>query len=236
MSYLTYQEILDKVLEPLDLQDETFIGPTEMMGYCNDAIKKVESQIHTVYEDYFLNDAPLTLTQGQSAVDMPSDIYANKIRSITFSRGVNATEIYEIVRIKDVKKFIRIEEAMANDLTADYRYWIKNASPAQNGRKIMLVPPARETSSSVAKVFYLRRANKVLTTTDLVDIPEFYSVVVAYMRYMAYLKEGHPNTTEMKDLYLAEEKNMVETLTEMVPDGENELPLPVDPYDGGVEP
>jgi TRAP-type uncharacterized transport system substrate-binding protein len=236
MSYLTYAEILKKVLEPLDLEDEVFIGSAEMIGYCNDAIKRCESKIHTIYEDYFLTDDYLTLTQGQQDVDLPADLYANKIRSIIWTEGVGSRQIYEILRIKDIHKFIRIEQDNANNLNSDYRYWIKNSSPSQTGRKIMLVPAARETTSAKVKIYYLRRANKVTQDTDLVDIPEFYSVIVAYMRYMSYRKEGHPNAEEAKLELLDEEKNMVETLTEMVPDGENEIPIPADPYNGAIDP
>lgn len=239
MSYLQYSEILQKVLEPLDLQDEVFIGSPEMMGYCNDAIKRCESKIHTIYEDYFATNAFLTLTQGQNEVALPVDLYANKIRSIIFTEGFNGSRVYEIVRFKDSKKFLRIEEALAYDTSNSndhYRYWIKNEAPTQAGRKIQLIPAASETTSTKVKCYYLRRANKVTAETDYVDIPEFYSVIVAYMRYMAYRKEGHPNTEEAKAELLDEEKNMVETLTEMVPDGENEIPLGEDVYNGGVEP
>lgn len=236
MSYLTYAEILKKVVEPLDLQDEVFIGSDEMRGYCNDAIKKCESKIHTIYEDYFLTRGFLTITQGSQEVNFPADMYANKLRSIVWAEGPGSRDVYEVKRIKDVKKFIRIEEALANDTTSDYRYWIMNSSPAQDGRKIMLVPPARETTSTKLAVYYIRRANQVVDEDSLVDIPEYYSVIVAYMRYMAYLKEGHPNTGEMKEVYVSEEKDMIETLTEMVPDGENEISIGADPYDGGLEP
>jgi hypothetical protein len=236
MSYLTYAEILKKVQEPLDLEDEVFIGSQEMIGYCNDAIKRCESKIHTIYEDYFLTDAYLTFTQGDQQVDLPADLYANKIRTIVWTQGPGSREIYEILRIKDIHKFLRIESDNANNQNADYRYWIKNASPSLTGRKIMLVPAARETTSTKAKIYYLRRANKVTQDTDYVDIPEFYSVIVAYMRYMAYRKEGHPNTEEAKAELIDEEKNMVETLTEMVPDGENEIPMPADPYNGAIDP
>lgn len=233
MSYLTYAEVLAKVSKPLDLEDEIFIGEEEMMGYCNDAIKRCEGKIHSIYEDYFLTSGNLALVSGVGEINLPTDIYANKIRAIIYTNG---SEVYDIVRIKDSKKFIRIEEATAHDTTSSYRYWIKNASPAATGRKIVLVPVSRETSSENVVIYYLRRANQVTATTDLVDIPEFYSVIVAYMRYMAYRKEGHPNTQEAREELLDEEKNMVETLTEMVPDGENEIPIPEDPYDGGICP
>jgi hypothetical protein len=236
MSYLTYADILQKVKEPLDLQDEIFIGSPEMMGYCNDAIKRCESKIHTIYEDYFVTKAPLSIVQGSQEVDLPADIYANKIRSIIFREAINSSDIYEVERVKDSKKFIRMEYGLYNNTSEWYRYWIQNASPTQTGRKIMLIPAARETTANKVVCYYLRKANQVTLDTDFVDIPEFYSVIVAYMRYMAYRKEGHPNAEEAKAELLDEEKNMIETLTEMVPDGENEIPLPMDPYDCGVEP
>lgn len=229
--YLTYEEIADKVKEQLDLEDEVFIDADEMMGHCNDAIKRCESKIHKIYEDYFLTSGLLSLTSGASEVDMPSDIYANKIRSILWND--QSSTLYEIKRVKDPKKFILIENAKVNPgSNPRYRYWIKNSAATQTGRKIMLVPAAQETTATKAIIYYLRCANRVTADDDIVDIPEFYSVIVAYMKYKCYLKEGHPNTELALQEYAAEEENMVETLTDMVPDGDNEIEMASDPYEG----
>jgi hypothetical protein len=221
--YLTYQEIVNKVKAQCDLEDEVFIDADELMGHCNDAIKRCESKIHTIYEDYFVTEGPLTLTNGSYEVNMPSDIYANKIRSIVYNNG---SKLYEIKRIKEQDKFMLIEDRKNNPSSdLDYMYWIKNASATTNGRKIILSPVARETSSNTVTIYYLRRANTITSETDYVDIPEFYSVIVAYMKYQAYLKEGHPNTATALEEYGEQEKNMVETLSEMVPDGDSTIPI-----------
>jgi hypothetical protein len=228
MSYLTYLEIKQKVNDSHDLEDEVFIDEAEMMGYCNDAIRRVEAQIHKIYEDYFLNSANLTLTSGSEEVDLPTDLYANKIRSIVYRDG---TRVFEIKRSRSQNKFLDIEESKISPSDQPiYRYWIRNATPTLTGRKIMLIPRAAETTSTKVTMYYLRRAVTVTAETDYVDIPEFYSVIVAYMRYKAYLKEGHPNTAVAMTEFEAEEKNMIETLTEMVPDGDNEVQIHDDPY------
>ena len=84
MSFKTYTNIKDFVQKKLDLQEESFITPEELLLYCEEAIKYCEAEIHklNIEDQYFVSQAALPLTSGKSDYDMPTNIYANKISQI----------------------------------------------------------------------------------------------------------------------------------------------------------
>ena len=219
MTYWTYAEIKAKIENDLDLKQETFITPEEMMGYCNEAIDEAESEIHTLYEDYFLTKANIALVNGTAEYSLPTNIYANKIRAIVYDNG---SETYAIKRFKEFDKFLDI--ALTNRYVTDqwYRYIIVNNS-ATAGMKIYLVPKARETSSTNITVWYIRNANKITLDADKVDIPEFANFIIQYMKVRCYEKEGNPNLPKAIQDLEQQRKQMIDTLTAMIPDAENEL-------------
>lgn len=227
MRYWTYGEIKTKVEKDLELQDESFISGDELLSYYNEAVDDAESHIHTIYEDYFLTSATLPLVEGQSEYSLPTDIYANKVRSIVYAAN---NIIFPIRRLKDFKKFETA--ALANTYQTPYRYHylIKNPSAAA-GIKLVLYPPAQETSSSHVTIWYLRNATRATTVSDVCDIPEFVSYVIQFMKVKCLEKEGHPNlafATQTLD-YLR--KQMVETLSEMAPDADNEIEYDLTAYE-----
>ena len=84
MKYWTWAELKDKVQRDLDLEGEVFINETELLGYANEAIDEVERQVHTLYEDYFLTKAVISLVDGTEEYALPTDIYAFKIIHASF--------------------------------------------------------------------------------------------------------------------------------------------------------
>jgi len=122
MRYWTYLEIKTKVQKDLDLEDEDFITESELLGYCNEAIDEAEGEIHTLYEDYFLDSALLPLMVGQSAYSLPTGIFASKLRGVIYNDG---SLIYQITKFKETKKFLAIAEAN-NSTSSYYQYLLKN--------------------------------------------------------------------------------------------------------------
>lgn len=148
MSFMTYADIKEKVQADTGTEDEDFVKSSEMMGYCNDAIAAAEAMIHDLYEDYFLSYAKLALIDGQSLYDLPSDIYANKVRGITYNDGQN---VYPIRRLKERNKFEIIQDCQ-NFNYQEYRYFLVNRN--QNNSpvtKIQLLPKSHETMPLTAK-------------------------------------------------------------------------------------
>lgn len=227
MRYWTYSEIKAKVKRDLDLgADETFVTTDEMLGYYNEAVDFAEAIIHTLYEDYFLASSTLSLVKGTSEYSLPTDIYANKIRSVIYSDG---QKIYPIRRIKDWKRF---EQAAWNQTVTspeDYVYILKNQSAA-SGVKLVLLPAAQETTSTKVTIWYLRNANRALDEGDLCDIPEFVAFVIAFMKVKILTKEQNPALAVAVEELKSIREQMESTLRDIVPDGDTELELDMRAY------
>jgi hypothetical protein len=218
MSYPTYQDLREAVERELDLEEETFIQPQEMLKYCNDALREAEKQITTMYEDYFLSKTYLPLVVGVSEYDLPLDIWAHKIRGIVYQSG---TIIYQIKRLRTKNMFEDIEEINQFSTSDWYRYFIlkQGADP-----KLVLTPPAKETSTQNVKIYYLREVKKVAQDTDTIDIPEATNFIVSYMKSKCGQKEnsGLP-VAELVEDTKREMETFIETLREMVPDKDNSI-------------
>lgn len=229
MEYKTYSDIKKEVQRALDLQAESFITDPELLEYCNNAINTAESEIHGIYEDYFLKSSTIDLTSGEKHYSLPSDIFANKIRDLVYNDG---STIYSVKRLTSIDKFEQAENYDIYDPDAYYSYFIVNRGSADNFKpKIRLVPASSETKAGVLKIFYLRNANKVALDTDVVDIPEFYSFIVQFMKVECYKKEGHPNLGLAMNSLERERRMMIDTLSNMVPDGENQMEMDLTFYE-----
>lgn len=220
-TYLTYAQILDKVKKDLDLEDELFVQQTEMLGYANEAVRDAEAEILTIYEDYFLARATITLVSGTEAHSLPSNIYAHKIRGLVYKNGAT---VYQLERMRDWRKFSEYSENIATGSGNVYAWFLDNT--AVGAPKILLSPTPTESGAFIT-AWYIRTANRFLDNglaTDICDIPEFVSYVIQYMKTRCYEKEvGHPNIPLAQAELERCRAKMVETLTAMVPDAQNEL-------------
>lgn len=206
----TYAELKAYLEKELDLEDETFITEDEMLSYFNEAVDMVEAAIHNIYEDYFLTTAPLAITSGTAAYNLPSDVYAQKIRKVLYND--NGSLKYEIRRIK------RIEDTLYVESPDLYGYILLNSG--STGMKITLFPTPQDSNSNIT-VWYLRNAKRFTQDTDVCDIPEFTSVVVQFVRYKCLTKEGHPDAAQAAQDLERMKQEMVDTLTARVPDEDN---------------
>lgn len=214
----TLLEIKNKIKRDLDLEDEDFIQDEEMIEYINEGIDMCEAQIHNICEDYFLTEAAFPIVTGTQLYDLPTDIYGMKVRGLIYNNG---TTIFPVKRVRELNKFIKA--AVQNQFPAalDYSYMLVNSSGADP--QIKLIPAAQETSSNMT-IWYLRNATELAVDADECDIPEFVYYVIQYAKVRCYEKEvGHPNSESAKAELARLEKLMLDTLSEMVPDGDNEV-------------
>lgn len=216
MRFWSWQEIKAKIQQDTDIEDENFIRSDELLALANEAIDEAEAEIHSLYEDYFLARSVVTVNAGDEYLSMPTNIYANKLREIIFKNG---STVYTIDRLKDWKKFKEKAFADANQSTNKPHYFIINDTPGQP--QIMLVPKAPDTGTIT--IWYLRNANRLIANADICDIPEFINFIFAHMKMKIYAKEGHPDYAQSLERLETERKRMVEVLSNMVPDSENEL-------------
>ncbi len=229
MKFWTLSEIRSKIEAECDLEDEDFVRSSELVGYINEAIDEAEAEIHALYEDYFLKSLEVPVAAGVTQLDMPTDIYAHKIRRIIFRQGLSAesTTVYTVDRVRDWKKFEQ-KALYDTQLTTDlYRYFITNAVPGSP--KIEIMPKVNETGVFV--IWFLRNANRLENDTDVCDIPEFVNFIFAHTKMKVYAKEGHPGEQSAMMKLEQERERMVSVLAQMVPDADNNIELDTSFYE-----
>lgn len=217
---VAYSTAKAKVQRDLDLEEEEFIQPEELLEYFNEALREAEAEVLGIYEDYLLDSANLALAIGTSKYDLPDGIYASKIRGIIYASG---STIYEINRIRTARKFL--DRALLRDAspTDYYTYIIINNSTT--GIQIELSPASKETSSSNVTIWFLRKVDEIVDDADIVDkdIPESINFVYAYVKAKCKQKENAGVMPPDAQAEIEQQRKlMIETLTNMVPDDDNE--------------
>lgn len=160
MKVWTYEELREDVERDLDLEEELFIQPEELLSATNDAIADAEAEIMRVHQDYMLTETAIFLVAGRASYPYPGNIYANKLRNLEYRNG---TIYYPIVRFRESEKFDRIMDyGFQPSQNQDYRWYPRHDSAA-GGQKIQLVPPAQESSGTSISVSIASPA--VFTTT-----------------------------------------------------------------------
>lgn len=179
MMLWTYAELKQKIELELDLEDEIFVRPDELIGYVNKAISFCESAILKIDEDYFLSIMHIPLQAGIAEYSYPFDIYAYKIRGIEYSAGAT---IYPVKRFRRMGKFDSVEVANYYPVSNWYAYTTINKSPSGEA-KIQLIPASKETSvvsypqslnqtAAPMKLYYIRHANRVPLLGQIVPVYE----------------------------------------------------------------
>lgn len=232
--FRTFGEIAIAVTAETDIFDEDFVNSEELKYYINDEVDKCEAMIHTLgrEEHYFLARRELDVKKGISEVSFPDDIYAYKIKKIIFDRG--GSDYFEVRRLRGKDKYLMIEEIERYGVSPlEFYYHVLNSrpeiDPANPDRinppeaKIMLLPTPRQDSSDTHKFkcYYIRNAQRMINEDTICDIPEFSNVIEKRVKYRVYAKEGHALMHEAKVEAEMAVQNMKDTLSTMIPDGDN---------------
>lgn len=222
MIYKDYKTLKDEVLRETDAEAEDFIQPKEVLDYFNDAVREALAHIQKLglEDDYFQKSATTGIVAGVQELNLPNDIYAAKIRGVIYSMP---SEVYQIKRIKGPNKFQLMQELLlyppGNPM---YMYDLENPSPT-SGFRIKLYPIPVATIPSCIIINYVRTVTTIAADTDLVDIPEFYSFIKAFVKYKIFSKENSERAISAKEEYEKEKQLMMETLSEMTPDYDNKV-------------
>lgn len=212
MKLWTYGEAASKLSVELDLQEEKFVGPDELMGIFNDAIDEAEQNVLNLFEDYLLAEKTYTLVNGQDRYEMPDDIYANKIRYLWFNDN---SFRYQIKRTRaNILPFSDLPSAI-------YSYQIQHRDPVE-GITIKL-SPAVTHSGPFMFMQYIRNANRVTDDSSVIDIPEAMNFIFAYVKVRVMTKESNP-LLQIAMADLETQRNFLQTtLKSMTVDDDNEI-------------
>lgn len=230
MSYRTYGDLKTEVLIETDTEGEEFIQAAEVLSYFQDAVNKAAAHIHKlgVEDDYFLTRTQYSLTNGQQTLDMPANIYATKIRGLIYS---TTEKTYQITKFKGAGRFSAMADVLQSPTQgAYYKFQIVNDS-ADDGFKIELYPYSQEDSTNCITMHYIREPATIVDDDSLVDIPQFYSFVKAFVKWKIYDKENSAKADDAKAEMEAEQNLMLETLAEMVPDYDSTIPADLSAYE-----
>lgn len=212
MKVWTYGEAANKLSVELDLQEEKFVSPDELMGIFNDAIDETEQTVLGLFEDYLLAEKTYTLVPGQDRYTMPEDIYANKIRYLWFNDGMYR---YQIKRTRaNILPFADIANSR-------YSFQIQHRQPSE-GITIKLSPSVTH-SGPYMNMQYIRNANRIVDDSSIFDIPEAMNFIFAYVKVRIMTKESNPLLqVALADLE-AQRGYLQNTLKSMTVDEDNDI-------------
>lgn len=219
----TLVSLRTRVQGDLDLEDETFITDADINTWINEAIKKAEIIIHNLYEDYFLSETTITISAGTKLYSYPTDIYGNKIRKIIFQDSAGNTS-------HEVKRARNLADASDRDIYDTGSSPILEWTPYNDsdGRKIRIFPEG--SRAGTLRVWYIRNAAQLAADTDSCDIDEFERYVIQAVKTDCYFKEGDPRAVSSKQFEEQYKQDMINTLSNMVPDNNTEIPMDLDFY------
>jgi hypothetical protein len=229
MAY-TLLQIKDLVKSELDLEDEDFIDEDELTAFINQAIREAEAEIHKlgIEDKYFRDSTTLSLVNGTGDYSFPSDIYADKILNIYYD---SSDKSYEIMRLKGTKAYADFHWLRRyGTSTTPYSYIISN--DASSGRQIKLAPVSSETNTN-ATIWYIRQAKQLSSNSDVCDIP-FIDFILQFVRDRCINKEKFTLDGPPSPALEQQRQLMIDTLTEQVPDGHNELEQDLSHYEESV--
>jgi len=221
MAFRTFGDLNNQLKKELDLEGEEFISPSEMIGYWNHGVSIAESHIITLglRDKYFLSRQALNTVLGQELIDLPIDIYANKIIRIIY---LNGGTFYTVRPLDSKEMFENYQYLNAFSATDFYRYMITHTTPGIE--KLVLVPAARETGTGVLKIWYFRDANRYAIDADICDLPEIaYEFLNAYVKERCYEKESHVNFPGAQSDRQYKEQLMQSVLSGQIQDSEMSL-------------
>lgn len=173
MSYVTFKEFREAVTNETDTQDEKFIDFDELIAFTNQGLTIAESLIYSLNEDYFLDFDYLKMNIDQFQYDLPQNILAAKIRGMLYQAG---SKKYEVKRVRNLRKFEKIqwiEDVGAQD---DYRYIVMNPRFKNLAVTISIASPGVFTSTAHGLVQDERVTFKTEGTlpTGIVEGTEYY--------------------------------------------------------------
>jgi hypothetical protein len=196
----TFGDLKTQLEQEMDTEDETFIQPTELVGYFNTGITLIESEIIKLglREKYLQKEAFISTIASQTDYDIPTDIVANKIRKIMY-KNASTNLVYPIRPLRSEDSY-ETEDVFSLYVSSEYyRYTLYKVGELN---KLRLTPRALNTSTNNIRIIYFAKLNRYTADATNCDVPDVcYDYLLSYVRYRIYAKESHKNTQmERSDL------------------------------------
>lgn len=164
---ITWGDIKSDINNDLNLGDEVFVTPVEMLGYCRDAIRFAEAEIHklSIEDRYFESMTALPLRALYRDYALPVNIYGNKITRLVY---VNNNDIYPIERLTKLRRYedaalIKLYPSSSLDR---YNYMIVNNDKSA-GPRIRISPTPVVNAPSVTVTCTGNLGEDIVTTSNV---------------------------------------------------------------------
>lgn len=191
MAYKTFGDLRTQVSRELDIEEEEFIQPQELIEYFNSAVRMVESEIVKMglRDKYLVSEDYIDLVAGQQDYDLPADIVDTKIRKLVYRDNLT---IYTLKPLKGEDSF-EAEEVLNLYTSSEYYYYM--IYKVGSAYKLRLVPKAFKNLTNGIRIIYFKDLNRYDDDNTECDVPEIcYEYILSYVRYRCYAKETHVNT------------------------------------------
>ena len=218
----TQNKIIQRVRKDLDIEGDKFFRPALMEEALNSAITDCEELVIDQYSDYLLTYKDYDITENQSYLSMPSNIYHSRVRWIHFKKSgftnlvnQNNAEAYKL-------KKISLEQIQDLSTLDAYQYRILN--DATNGPLIYIFPYVRSEDSGTARirVWYIRNFKRLFDLADITDVP-VPEYLLANLRCKIMLKGAFPMLTEAKRELTLQTNRLIKTLKMITDDEEDSI-------------
>lgn len=218
---LTWGQLKTEIYQEDDLAEEVFASASEIVGYINDGLRSIEKEIHAMGGWKYFEDFVQMQTQiGQTAYDLPTNIYANRI--IGF---FNTTKGDEILPIKHVSSVVSL-----NGKTGDtFQYKIFNTpiladingAVISGGPKIYLYPAPNDIYN--LSLFFIRRVSEVVDDNSIIEIPEGREFLKAYVIERTLNKERLNQDAQESPRTAQLRAQLIASLSGMLADENNQM-------------
>lgn len=212
-----------KIRDDLEHHSEILVGDPELTRYINDAIDDAEEVIVDAFSDFFLTFVDTPVTVGDTELTIPSDTYEMRIRGLYYDEnefGQEATSAQQWYKIKKVP-LEEITEIFQND---DYHYRITNDRTA--GLKIQIFPDIRETTAARFRVYYIRRAARLVNGSDILETGLRPQYIISHTKAAMYLKDGDPMYKIEAGKTDNQLKKLIDSISRLTDDKEDEYLFP----------
>ena len=234
MNKWTLYDILKKIERDFDLENQDNVFSTdEIIGYINEAIDRVEAQIHSFSLDnrYYKAVIRKDIVAGVNAYNFPSNIYAFKILGL--DQNINGS----FIKIPILEGSNQYSDFMNLDACSDNNYQAFNAMiinrSVEEGPRILLTPTPNKNIPDGLVIHYIRNANRLVKGTDACDIPEFVNTyIVTYVKNKLTNKFS-PDPVLQADLERIEQ-TIQKTLENMAPVADNTIQPNLDFYNNFI--
>jgi len=220
MAYRTFGELSTQVQQELDIEEEEFIQPQELINYFNSGITIIESEIVKLgcKEKYLQTEAFVSIVAGQQDYNLPDDIIEQKIRKIIYRDNTN---IYTLKPAK-VEGAYEGEDVARLYSSSDYYYY--QLYKIGEDHILRISPPAYQSVTDALRIIYFKDLNRYEDDDTKCDIPVVcYEYLLSYVRYRVYMKETHVNMQPEAAIMANLLQLMRETLQNQVADPDMDL-------------